>query len=114
MEQCCSLCISLLTYFFPMMHKQRVLEPVIQLPLVRQSSDCIHFLLLLSLIGFLPLLLDCHVFDLPLHPPPPPPHFSIHLWITGAGEEREDAVEENRVKASGWSIKEGLWGASHL
>lgn len=39
---------------FPVMHKQ-VLEPVIQLPLVRQSSDCIHFLLLLSLIGFLPL-----------------------------------------------------------
>lgn len=54
------------------MHKQRVLEPVIELPLVGISSDCIHFLLLLSLIGFLPLFLDCHVFDLPLPPPPPP------------------------------------------
>lgn len=109
-----SVYISADLYFFPVMHKQRVLEPVIQLPLVRQSSDCIHFLLLLSLIGFLPLFLDCHVFDLPIHPPPPPPpqffHPSVdHRSRGGKGE----AIEENRVKASGWFIKEGLWGASH-
>lgn len=102
-------------YFFPVMHK-RVIEPVLQLPLVRQSSDCLHVLLLLSLIGFLTLFLDCYVFDLPLHPPPPPPlphFFPIRLWITGAEEERKGAKEENRVEASSWSIKEGLWGASH-
>ena len=57
MEPCCSLYLSPLTFiFFPMMQKQRVLETVIQLPLVGKSCDCIHFLLLLSLIGFLPLL----------------------------------------------------------
>lgn len=101
-------------YFFPVMHKQRVVEPVLQLPLVRQSSDCLHVLLLLSLIGFLTLFLDCHVFDLPLHPPPPLRHFfPIRLWITGAEEERKEAKEENSVEASSWSIKEGLWGASH-
>lgn len=97
------------------MHKQRVLEPVIQLPLVGKSSDCMRFLLLLSLIGFLPLFLDCHVFDLTLPPPPPPPphFFSIRLWIRGAEEEGNEEKEENRVQASSWSIKDGLWGASH-
>lgn len=95
------------------MHKQRVLEPVIQLPLVGKSSDCIHFLLLLSLIGFLSLFLDCHVFDLPLLPPPPPHFFSIRLWIRGAEEEGKEETGENRVQANGWAIKDGLWGVPH-
>lgn len=30
-------------YFFPVMHKQRVLQPVTELPLVGKSSDCIKF-----------------------------------------------------------------------
>lgn len=83
-----------------MMHKQRVLQPVIQLSLLGESSDCVHFFLLLSLIGFFPLFLDCYVFDLSLPPPPLPPHFSLSIL-----DQRSRAGREGR--------KGGVWSLGH-
>lgn len=60
MEPCCSLCLSPLTFlFFPMMQKQRVLEPVIHLPLVRKSSDTFPFIPVLNWISSSLFRLPC-------------------------------------------------------
>jgi len=86
--------------------RKQVFKPVIQLPLVGKSSDCIHFLIL-SLIGLLPLFLVCHVFDLLLLF-----NVSICLWTRGP-EEGGRARKRIEFSLVAGAIKDGLRGASH-
>lgn len=76
---------------------------------LRQSSCTFPSTSVLNWIS--PFIFDCHVFDLLLHPP------SIHLQITGAQEDRNEAAdEENRVielTVGSWRITEGPRGASY-